>query len=324
MTYESDYYVGADLNGDSLSHHGVTHQKWGVKNGPPYPIQRGHGVRYNVGKMTSKTKSNLQKSGKIKGALKSAGEATGDVAKKAATKVSTSFQKWKEAKKMDLATKDTNNMLLKNWQKKQLRISDMSNQELQQRIDRKRLEETYKHALRGDFSAPTTWKKGTKSDGQKSDGQKAAESILKRIGDAAVAGIAEGLTKKISNSMTTKSKGKTERREARRKALAEVATNAAKERAEYKAERRNEEWKARQEQKRERRERTRYDDGAMDPLEGVGLTSGGTREYSDYQSYYTPTNSANYYTPTNSTGIATSRRRSSDYYRASPGSWTIR
>lgn len=320
MTYESDYYVGADLNGDSLSHHGVPHQKWGVKNGPPYPIQRGHDVRYNVGKMTSKTKSNLQKSGKIKGSSKSSGNAAGDAAKKVSAKVSSSFQKWKDSKKMELATKDTNSTLMKNWQKKQLRISDMTNEELKQRIERKRLEEGYRRALRGDFSDSKNWKNSK----QTSNGENVAKSILKKVGSAAIEGIAQGLTSKISNSMTAKSKGKIERKEARKKAMADVATAAAKERAEYRAEQRNADWKARQDQKREYRERTRYDDGAMDPLEGVGLTSGGNREYSDYQSYYTPTSSANYYTPTNSTGIATSRRRSSDYYRARPGSWTIR
>lgn len=238
MIYESDYYLGSDLGGDSLSHHGVPHQKWGVKNGPPYPIQRGHDVKYTVGKMTSKTKENLQKAGKI---AKSA------------------FQNWKNDKKTELALKDTDSKLMKNWQKKQLRISDMSNQELQQRIDRKKLEETYKHALRGDFSDPKTWKKGGSGD----KGKQAADSILKRVGNAAIDGLAKGLTDKIANSMTAKAKAKVARKEARRDAIAEVLTNAAKERAEYKADQRNEAWKARQEQKadtrRERQKRRRND-----------------------------------------------------------------
>lgn len=30
----NEYYI------DSISHHGVKGQKWGVKNGPPYPLYR--------------------------------------------------------------------------------------------------------------------------------------------------------------------------------------------------------------------------------------------------------------------------------------------
>lgn len=263
MIYDSNYYVGSDLNGDSLSHHGVPHQKWGVKNGPPYPIQRGHDVRYNVGKMTDKTRKTFEKVGTVAGAgAKSVGKAAGTVAKKA----SSSFKKWKENKKAEIAIMDTDNKLVKNWQKKQLRISDMTNQELQQRIDRKKLEETYKHALRGDFSAPSTWnaKAGKGSD----KGKKAADSILSKVGNAAVEGLTKGLSSKIEQSMTAKAKAKIARKEARRDAIADVMTKAAKERAQYKAEQRNEAWKERQEARKEQRERTRYDDGAMDPAMG--------------------------------------------------------
>lgn len=30
------------ISSDELMHHGVDGQKWGVKNGPPYPLERGH------------------------------------------------------------------------------------------------------------------------------------------------------------------------------------------------------------------------------------------------------------------------------------------
>ena len=266
MIYESDYYVGSDLNGDSLSHHGVPNQKWGVKHGPPYPIKRGHDVNYNVGKMTSKTKDGLRKAGKI------AGEKVTNAAKTVVKKTSSSFQKWKENKKMDLATKDTNSALMKNWQKKQLRISDMSNQELQQRIDRKRLEESYKHALRGDFSDPKTW--NTKSGKGSDKGKKAADSILSKVGNAAVEGLTKGLSSKIEQSMTAKAKAKVARKEARRNAIEDVMREAAKERAEYKANQANQGWKERQQRRNEDREywrKTRSQstgDGAMDPISG--------------------------------------------------------
>lgn len=267
MIYDSNYYVGSDLNGDSLSHHGVPHQKWGVKNGPPYPIQRGREVKYNVGKMTPQTKASLAKAGKIAvSSAQAASKTVENAAKTVVKKASSSFQKWKENKKADLATMDTNSKLVKNWQKKQLRISDMSNQELQQRIDRKKLEETYKHALRGDFSDPKTWnaKAGKGSD----KGKKASDSILSRVGNAAIEGLTKGLANKIEQTMTAKAKAKVARKEARRNAIEEVMTEAAKERAKYKADNRNQAWKERQEQKRERNERNRYNDGAMDPTMG--------------------------------------------------------
>lgn len=236
MIYESDYFVGSALNGDSLSHHGVPNQKWGVRHGPPYPIQRGHDVHYSVGKMTEKTKSGLQKAGKI---ASSGAKAVGSAVKSTGSRVKSSFQRWKENKKADLAIKDTNSKLVKNWQKKQLRISDMSSQELQQRIERKRLEESYKHALRGDFSDPKTWKTQSKN-AKSSDGKKAADTILGRVGDAAIEGLTKGLTNRIAASMTTKASRNLERREARKDAIAEVMRNAAKDRAQEKADRKAE------------------------------------------------------------------------------------
>lgn len=284
MIYDSDYYVGSDLGGDSLSHHGVPRQKWGVRNGPPYPIQRGRETHYNVGKMTEKTKEGLKKAGKI---TSNGAKAVGSSIKSAGSKVKSSFQKWKENTNAELAIKQTDNVLLKNWQKKQLRISDMTNQELQQRIDRKKLEETYKHALRGDFSDPKTWNKASK-DAKSGDGKKAADSILGKLGSAAVDGIAQGLTAKISDSMTAKSKAKIARREARRNAIAEVVTDAMKERREfkedYKTKQKNEAWKERQDQKekdrRDRRARREsYGDGAMDATYSSRSSYGSGRRY---------------------------------------------
>lgn len=282
MIYESDYFVGSALNGDSLSHHGVPNQKWGVRHGPPYPIQRGHDVHYSVGKMTEKTKSGLQKAGKI---ASSGAKAVGSAVKSTGSRVKSSFQRWKENKKADLAIKDTNSKLMKNWQKKQLRISDMSNQELQQRIERKRLEESYKHALRGDFSDPKTWKMQSKN-AKSSDGKKAADTILKKVGDAAIEGLTKGIANKIETSMTVKAKRKVERKEARRDAIAEVMREAAKERKQYKADQKNEAWKRRQEQKanaRQERDRRRYNDSMNRARTGsIGLGSGNSADYYYY------------------------------------------
>jgi len=288
VIYKSDYYVGSDLNGDSLSHHGVPNQRWGIKNGPPYPVQRisGKAATYSISKMTEKTKDDLRKKGKIPGvkdSLKKTGAAVKSGAKSAGTKVKSSFQRWKNNKKADLAIKETDNRLLKNWQKKQLRISDMTNQELQQRIDRKKLEESYKRALRGDFSDPKTWKKSSK-DAKSGDGKKAAESILKKVGDAAVEGLAKGLSSKIEQTMTAKAKAKVARREARRDAIAEVMTDAAKERAQYRAEARNAQWRAKKERKEAAKQaanRRKYDQ-AVSKARGLSSGSSGGQNNSYY------------------------------------------
>ena len=242
MIYESNYYVGSDLNGDSLSHHGVPNQRWGVKNGPPYPIQRGHEVHYSVGKMTDKTKATLR-----------------NTAKSVVGKTSSAFKNWKNGLKSDLAVKPTDNLLLKNWQKKQLRISDLTDDDLKRRIDRKRLEETYKHALRGDFSDPKTWKlKNGGKNGDNSEGKKAADNILRKVGDAAIDGLTAGLSKGIEYKMTARSKAKVDRREALRNAVAEAQRNAAKEREENKA--------ARREAERERDRRAWQTSAYVDPV----------------------------------------------------------
>ena len=241
MIYESDYYVGSDLNGDSLAHHGVRDQRWGVRNGPPYPVRRGSEVHYNVGKMTDKTKSSLKKAGSaIVKAVKSAGSKAKSSVKSTGPKVSSSFKKWKENRKAELAVKPTDNALLKGWQKKQLRISDMTNQDLQQRIERKRLEESYKRALRGDFSDPKTWGKSAK-DAKSAGGKRAADTILGKIGTAAVEGVAAGVSRKITNSMAAKSA----RREALRDSMAKVAREAQAERKQFVADQRNADWRNR-------------------------------------------------------------------------------
>lgn len=286
MIYDSDYFVGSALNGDSLSHHGVPNQRWGVKNGPPYPVKRGHDVHYSVGKMTDKTKTGLQKAGKI---TASGAKAVGNAAKNIVKKTSSSFTRWKNEKKLDLATKPTDNALMKSWQKKQLRISDMTNQELQQRIERKKLEETYKHALRGDFRAPANWldpvngKGKGKGDGGNQKGKQAADGILKRVGEAMVEGVVNGVSKKIEYRITTQAKKKVDRREARRDAVNKVVAEAEARQAKYKKDQSYESWKANQDRKadaKKERKRRRYNDSMNRARQGQPfLGNGNTADY---------------------------------------------
>lgn len=44
-----------DYSEESMWHHGVSGQKWGVRNGPPYPVQSGTKVRFAKSKMTEST-----------------------------------------------------------------------------------------------------------------------------------------------------------------------------------------------------------------------------------------------------------------------------
>ena len=64
--YEYDYDK-PELSDDTLEHHGIKGQKWGVRNGPPYPLSRGkssggRAVRYGSGSGAAKRKARkLQK-----------------------------------------------------------------------------------------------------------------------------------------------------------------------------------------------------------------------------------------------------------------------
>lgn len=49
----------------SLKHHGVKGQKWGVKNGPPYPIKRNNNAMFIKSSIRNEVKNAL-KDGKIK------------------------------------------------------------------------------------------------------------------------------------------------------------------------------------------------------------------------------------------------------------------
>lgn len=79
------------LSPDELMHHGIDGQKWGVKNGPPYPLDRGHKTSRNRKYRTDKGYHRRNQNGR----------------------------------------------------KRKKKVSEMSNDELQRRINRKELERRY-------------------------------------------------------------------------------------------------------------------------------------------------------------------------------------
>lgn len=46
-----------NLSSDYLEHHGILGQKWGVRNGPPYPLKRSYGGQYELSTTPSKAKA---------------------------------------------------------------------------------------------------------------------------------------------------------------------------------------------------------------------------------------------------------------------------
>lgn len=46
-----------NLSSDYLAHHGILGQKWGVRNGPPYPLKRSYGGQYELSTTPSKAKA---------------------------------------------------------------------------------------------------------------------------------------------------------------------------------------------------------------------------------------------------------------------------
>lgn len=56
---KKEYQAIPDPKGDYISHHGVQGQKWGVRNGPPYPLSRQGITRSNYGKAMAFKKKDL-------------------------------------------------------------------------------------------------------------------------------------------------------------------------------------------------------------------------------------------------------------------------
>lgn len=150
---------------DSLEHHGIAGQKWGVRNGPPYPLiaKAGRTVHYNVGKMTEKTKEAYRKA-KATRTAKVEAKNTAKVAKAEAKKSA------KESKANNISAVGP-----KKFSKSKQRISEMSSEELKARIERLKLEEEYRKYLNG----------GQPQQKKASNGKNAADTILKAYGDTA-------------------------------------------------------------------------------------------------------------------------------------------
>lgn len=105
--------------GSTLAHHGVPGQKWGVRNGPPYPVQSGTSATINKKKMTAVTRSHYK--GKRDGKQ---------------------------------PQKDVRNQIgLERTTKRAIRVSSLTDEQLRRRIERLKLETEYKKLLRGDQQA---------------------------------------------------------------------------------------------------------------------------------------------------------------------------
>lgn len=102
LMYAVDRYVthsdiseeeGLDLFNDYLEHHGIMGMKWGVKNGPPYPLDAND---HNASERRANWEQSLKKAGS---ALKKGAEGTGAFIKKTAQNTSAEIHRRNEASK---------------------------------------------------------------------------------------------------------------------------------------------------------------------------------------------------------------------------------
>lgn len=207
---------------DYLEHHGIAGQKWGVRHGPPYPlVNAAKTIHYNVGKMTDKTKEAYRQHKERRQASQ---------AQKQAVKI----QKKEEADanraqaKEQKAKRDTNIAEAgpKKFVKSKQRISDMSSEELQARINRLKLEQEYRKYLNG--GVEQRQKTGNGKATLDSILNAAGNSTLKKVGDELFVGIAKMAVATAQTSL----KYKADRRNENAKRRAEILAEERKERRE--------------------------------------------------------------------------------------------
>ena len=206
-------YEPEDTFGDSLEHHGIAGQKWGVKHGPPYPLVEGaKKVTYNLGKMTDKTKASVQKkvsSIRVSRAAKKTAKAEAKQAKIDA----------KNAKKTNIADAGP-----KQFSKSKQRISDMSSEELQARINRLKLEQEYKKYLNG----------GVDQQKKAGNGKSKLDSVLNAVGNSTIKKVGDeliiGMAKVAVTAATDAAKNNIARRNDQKKRNAEFINEERKQR----------------------------------------------------------------------------------------------
>lgn len=110
--------VLVSLDAEYLEHHQIKGAKWGVKRGPPYPLESG--IRTKIKKFSSAAKKRIEENRKQK-------------------------QKKQEEEKKASADKTSTKKLKKKSVDEE--IAEMSDEELRKRIQRLQLENNYKNAL---------------------------------------------------------------------------------------------------------------------------------------------------------------------------------
>lgn len=207
---------------DYLEHHGVPGQKWGVKHGPPYPlVNAAKTIHYNVGKMTDATKEAYRKrKERVKNSLE---QRQAVKAQKKEEKAANRAQAKEQKAKRDTNIAEAGP---KHFVKSKQRISDMSSEELQARINRLKLEQEYRKYLNG----------GVEQRQKTGNGKATLDSILNAAGNSTLKKVGDelfvGLAKMAVSAAQTSLKYKADRRNENAKRRAEILAEERKERRE--------------------------------------------------------------------------------------------